>query len=122
MSIPRNAKPLVHGQAVDEQTRCVHYQTPLDVIAIKFVCCGRYYPCFECHADAESHPAEQWPRERWGEAAILCGGCGEQLPIAEYKRALAAAGAAASGIAHCPRCQIAINERCSLHAELYFEA
>lgn len=122
MSAPIQATPLVHGQTVDEQTRCVHYNTDLDVIAIKFVCCERYYPCFECHAAAEAHPAEQWSRERWGQAAILCGGCRNELSIEEYKRALAAAGAAASGIAHCPRCSIAINERCSVHAELYFEA
>lgn len=112
----------VFGQTVDEFTRCVHYKTELDVIAIKFVCCNRYYPCFECHAAAESHTAEQWPRERWGEAAIFCGGCRSELSIEEYKRALAEAGAAASVAAACPRCAIPINERCSLHAELYFEA
>lgn len=113
--------PVVYGQTVDEQTRCVHWRTALDVVAIKFVCCGRYYPCFECHAAAASHPAVQWPRERWGEAAILCGNCRAELSIDEYKGALAEPGAAASGVAHCPRCGIAINERCSLHSDLYFE-
>lgn len=30
--------PVVHGPTVDDQTRCVHYQTDLDVIAIRFAC------------------------------------------------------------------------------------
>ena len=126
----------MHGPTIDEQTRCVHYNTALDVIAIKFVCCGRYYPCFECHAESEQHPAAQWPRSRWGEPAILCGGCRSELSIDEYKLALAAASAApaaggcgavgqqgsavASVGAQCPRCGIPLNERCSLHSHLYF--
>jgi hypothetical protein len=26
-----------------------HYSTALDIVTIKFVCCGRYYACFYCH-------------------------------------------------------------------------
>ena len=27
----------------------------LDVIAIKFKCCNKYYPCYKCHEEHESH-------------------------------------------------------------------
>ncbi|HEU0163389.1 MAG TPA: CHY zinc finger protein [Thermomicrobiales bacterium] len=100
----------VFGQTIDDQTRCVHWNSPLDVIAIRFACCGRYYPCYECHAEAESHPAQQWPRERWNELAILCGVCQTEITIATYK-----------ATNDCPACGAAFNPGCHLHAHLYFE-
>lgn len=33
----------VHGISVDDKTRCEHYHSLLDIIAIKFKCCGKYY-------------------------------------------------------------------------------
>ena len=100
----------VYGQTTDDMTRCVHYATAFDIVAIKFKCCGRYYPCFQCHADGETHPAERWPEAEWSEQAILCGQCRTELTITEYRRATA-----------CPSCGAAFNERCSLHAHLYFD-
>ena len=44
-------KQLIKGKPVDKQTRCEHYQSELDIIAIKFKCCNDYYPCFSCHAE-----------------------------------------------------------------------
>ena len=35
----------VLGATVDDQTRCVHYAGPLDIVAIRFHCCGEFYPC-----------------------------------------------------------------------------
>ena len=105
-----NASPVVHGATVDDQTRCVHYRTELDVVAIKFACCGRYYPCHACHAEAESHEAAQWPVSAQGERAILCGVCRTELTITEYRAADA-----------CPACGAAFNPGCRLHAHLYFE-
>ena len=31
--------PIVYGSIVDHETRCIHYHTQLDIIAIKFKCC-----------------------------------------------------------------------------------
>ena len=31
----------VHGVDVDPETRCAHWRSPLDIIAIQFKCCGR---------------------------------------------------------------------------------
>jgi len=101
----------VFGQTVDDQTRCVHWHTELDVVAMKFVCCDRYYPCFDCHRDAADHPASRWPIGRWDEpTAVLCGVCSHELSVNEY---LAVTG--------CPSCGAAFNPGCSLHAHLYFE-
>lgn len=47
--------PKVYGATVDQETRCTHYNTPFDVIAIKFKCCHKYYPCFKCHNESEKH-------------------------------------------------------------------
>ncbi|MEI2340752.1 hypothetical protein V8V71_18610, partial [Priestia megaterium] len=41
--------PIVKGDTVDSETRCMHYRTDKDIIAIKFYCCNTYYPCYQCH-------------------------------------------------------------------------
>src|SRR5664279_6180850 len=61
---------------VDGQTRCIHYSGTTDVVAIKFKCCGSYYPCFQCHQECADHQAQLWPSDQWREKAILCGVCG----------------------------------------------
>jgi uncharacterized CHY-type Zn-finger protein len=100
----------VHGKTVDEQTRCVHYRTQKDIIAIKFHCCGNYYPCFRCHEECSDHPVQVWPEDQWQEHAILCGVCRAELSIADYRKS-----------AHCPGCEAEFNQACSNHAHLYFE-
>ncbi|MBC7723599.1 MAG: hypothetical protein H7146_02480 [Burkholderiaceae bacterium] len=102
----------VQGTPLDEQTRCVHWHSPADVVAIRFACCREYYSCFECHEEHAGHAAERWPAAQWTEDAVLCGVCRAELSIAEY---LASPGSA------CPRCGAAFNEGCRLHRHLYFE-
>ena len=103
--------PTVHGEGLDAQTRCVHWRSPLDVIAIKFRCCGRYYACYDCHEALESHESQVWTRDRFGEPAVLCGVCSTELTIGAYL---------ASGNA-CPSCGAAFNPGCSNHYHLYFD-
>lgn len=103
-------RPRVLGPVVDEATRCVHYRTEVDIIAIRFACCGEYYPCHRCHEETADHPAEQWPVAERDRAAVLCGECGTELTIAAY---LEATG--------CPACGARFNERCRLHTHLYFQ-
>lgn len=110
MTMSHRDRPLVHGAVVDEQTRCIHYRSELDIVAIQFACCRRFYPCHQCHTDATDHPAGRWPRSEWGTPAILCGACSEQITIAGYLTANA-----------CPSCGAAFNPGCSLHHHLYFE-
>lgn len=101
--------PPVRGKTIDAQTRCVHYGTELDIVAIKFRCCGEYYPCHLCHEECAGHEAEQWHLDEYDRTAILCGVCSTELTIAEYRAA-----------DRCPSCASAFNPRCALHAHLYF--
>lgn len=100
----------VRGVGVDPQTRCVHYGSPLDVVAIKMKCCDTYFACKDCHAALTGHPLEPWPREEWAEAAVLCGVCESQLSIEQYLRAANA----------CPNCAAPFNPRCRDHYSYYF--
>ncbi|MCY0901089.1 MAG: CHY zinc finger protein [Firmicutes bacterium] len=101
----------VWGIDVDEQTRCAHYHTAMDVIAMRFICCDRYFPCYLCHEEVADHRAEVWPRDRFDEPAVLCGACGHRLSARAY---LASAS-------RCPRCDAQFNPGCKSHAHLYFE-
>jgi len=107
-----NPRPEVHGRALDAETRCAHWHGPLDIIAIRFPCCGKFYACHACHTELETHPPERWPRERFDAPAVLCGACGHVLTIREYLD---------SGH-RCPACGRGFNPRCELHHGLYFEA
>jgi len=103
-------EPVVHGVDLDAETRCAHWHSPLDVIAIRASCCGEYYACAQCHGELADHPLAPWPREQRDVPAVLCGVCRAELGIDEYL---------ASGYA-CPRCGASFNPRCSLHHHLYF--
>jgi uncharacterized CHY-type Zn-finger protein len=101
----------VFGNTVDGETRCAHYNGETDIIAIKFRCCGEWYPCFECHAELADHDAKAWPANEFETKAILCGHCGYQLAIRKYFDC---------GF-KCPECDAAFNPGCALHYDLYFE-
>nr|WP_209067378.1 CHY zinc finger protein [Arthrobacter pigmenti] len=100
----------VLGSTVDGQTRCVHYRTELDVVAISFKCCGEFYPCHLCHEEGAGHEAAVWPQTAWNTEAILCGVCRETLSIERYFE-----------VDGCPSCSAPFNPRCRLHKHLYFE-
>ncbi|MFC7185548.1 CHY zinc finger protein [Halorubrum yunnanense] len=122
----RFAVPL-RGVGVDPETRCAHWDGPVDVVALRFGCCETYYPCDACHDAAADHEAEPWPRERFGEPAVLCGACGATLSAREYLggdgEARSASGSRTqSGDDACPRCGAAFNPGCRQHRDRYFEA
>ena len=106
------ALPSVIGVAVDRETRCAHYHSPRDVVAIKMRCCGFWYACKDCHDSLAGHALVAWPREDWNERAVLCGACGAEMRIRDY---LAAPDA-------CPVCQTAFNPGCRDHHRFYFAA
>lgn len=101
----------VHGVDVDPQTRCAHYGSDLDIIAIKLKCCGKWFPCFECHEALTDHEPGTWPLGQRNELAVLCGACGYQLSIGEYLD---------SG-SSCPHCTSGFNPGCAKHYYLYFD-
>jgi len=101
----------VRGLDLDPETRCAHWRSALDIIAIKMRCCGVYHACRDCHDALADHPATVWPRAEWNESAVLCGACGTEISIEAY---LACDN-------RCPTCAAAFNPGCKLHRHLYFE-
>lgn len=110
MNAKTQSSKVVRGVNVDAETRCEHWHSELDIIAIKFRCCGEYYPCFECHSALADHPASTWPVESYQEPAVLCGACGSELTIETYL----------SCGSKCPSCRASFNPSCELHHHLYF--
>ncbi|MEO5893094.1 MAG: CHY zinc finger protein [Ferruginibacter sp.] len=104
-------KIIVKGQVVDDHTRCVHYHSPQDIIAIKFKCCDEYYPCYYCHQEAVDHVPVRWKKNEFDQKAILCGSCLTDMSIAVYK-----------GCNYtCPFCRAPFNPKCVNHDHFYFE-
>ncbi|WP_188631697.1 CHY zinc finger protein [Lentibacillus kapialis] len=97
--------------AIDDETRCEHFHTENDRVAIKFYCCGGYFPCFRCHQRYGCGDSGVWPKEKFDQKAILCGSCHTELTINEYL----------GSSYRCPACQAAFNPDCALHYHLYFK-
>ena len=100
----------VYGFIVDDETRCTHYQTKKDIIAIKFKCCDKYYPCYKCHAEAEDHKPILWEKAEYDEKAVLCGVCRKEHTIDEYLQT-----------DRCLKCASFFNEACEYHYHLYWK-
>lgn len=104
-------RPQVIGLDVDPETRCCHYHSESDRIAIRFHCCGNYFPCYECHEVLGCGHSSIWPKDQFDIKAVLCGTCGTELSIREYLDCAST----------CPNCAAAFNPGCNLHKHLYFE-
>lgn len=100
----------LRGDQVGPQTRCAHYDGPDDIIAIRSVCCGVYYPCIECHAATAGHAPTPCPAARRHEDAVLCGACRRTMSAVAYLEADHA----------CPHCGAAFNPGCTAHHDRYF--
>jgi uncharacterized CHY-type Zn-finger protein len=103
-------RPHVYGLELDSETRCRHWRSNLDVVAIRLKCCGLYYACKDCHEALAGHPLEAWPQSEWDAKAVLCGACGTEMSIREY---LACSDA-------CPSCGAPFNPGCRRHRHFYF--
>ena len=103
--------PPVRGVDLDSQTRCAHYHSALDIVAIRMKCCGTYYACKECHDAIAGHALEAWPRKDWDQPAVLCGACRRELSITEYL----------ASESTCPGCKARFNPACRKHYHFYFE-
>ena len=101
----------VRGIDVDPQTRCAHWHSELDIIALRMKCCGNWFPCYDCHTETTSHTGAVWPLDERATEAILCGACGHTLTIQDY---LACEST-------CTACATPFNPGCATHAHLYFE-
>lgn len=102
----------VRGLLRDQETRCEHYHSEVDIIAIKFRCCRRYFACYQCHAQLESHPSERWTAEQLQhEKVVLCGKCRNELLFKQYSEHGGA----------CLFCRSRFNPGCALHYDIYFD-
>jgi len=110
-SILAKHNPDVRGLDVDGQTRCAHWHSAVDIVAIKMACCGVYWACKDCHEELAGHAMAVWPREQWDARAVLCGACGVEMTIREYMECEV----------RCPSCGAGFNPRCSNHYRFYFE-
>jgi uncharacterized CHY-type Zn-finger protein len=112
---------VVHGLNVNSTSGCEHYHSELDIIAIKFKCCGLYWACCVCHQNGNTntkanhptanHAIERWEHHEFNTMAILCGCCGIELTINQYLNCNS----------FCPNCNAAFNSRCRLHWHQYFD-
>ena len=102
----KRLKPDVRGVEVDAETRCLHYHSALDIIAIKMACCGVTMPARIAMKSLQTMPFRCGRDAR----AILCGACGYELTIREYMD---------SGYL-CPHCRAACNPGCRNHYQFYF--
>lgn len=98
----------VYGLPVDHQTRCVHWHSPVDIVALSHPCCERFYPCADCHDAVTEHMRTTWPRAEQ-RPTVLCGACGNTMTAKEYM-----------GADGCPVCQHPFNPKCALHRNKYF--
>jgi uncharacterized CHY-type Zn-finger protein len=100
----------VRGVEVGPETRCAHYDSERDVVALRFACCEAYFPCFRCHDATADHETERLSVET-EETAALCGVCGAGLTPREF----------VDGEHRCPDCGAAFNPGCGDHYDLYFD-
>lgn len=107
----QKSRPNVRGVDLDPESRCIHYHTPMDIIAIRMKCCGVYYACKDCHEAMAGHAMEAWPQSEWEQPAVLCGACGTELTIQEYLGCRN----------QCPECGAGFNPGCRHHYDCYFE-
>ncbi len=102
----------IFGLDLDAQTRCAHWHSALDIVAIRMKCCGVFYACKDCHEALADHPIQTWPRGEWNEKAVLCGACGTELTINQYL----------DSDNRCPACGAGFNPGCRGHHHFYFES
>lgn len=108
---PKQTQTQVHGLSLTPLTQCIHWNSPLDIIAIGHACCRKFYACISCHDALEDHTSSAWPFSQRDERAVLCGKCGHVLRIDEYLRC----GSVCTG------CGAGFNPGCKNHWGLYFE-
>lgn len=103
----------VLGKIVDNETRCVHWHTDLDVMAIKFKCCKNFFACYSCHEETTDHPIIKYDlskQDDCGVEIILCGKCYSTMTFNDYVSDV-----------RCINCDTPFNPGCKLHYTLYFE-
>ncbi|WP_210200631.1 CHY zinc finger protein [Alkalicoccus urumqiensis] len=95
---------------MDNETRCRHYNGPLDRIALKCSCCDTYYSCAACHEEHTGRAFQPIPETEMHVPAVLCGSCQNEMTPASY----------ISCGDQCPHCRAPFNPGCKNHYAMYF--
>ena len=110
-------EPVVHGVGLERHTasRCAHWQSELDVLALLAPCCSKFYACASCHDACEEHALVPWADDTPLETkALLCGVCQSRIAIIDYMDP--------SRPSVCPACSAGFNPGCKTHWNIYFSA
>ena len=99
-----------HGLLVDDESRCVHYHSDKDIVALQCNECQKYYACYQCHNALEDHTFSPYPLRLKQNKPILCGSCKTTLTYEEYTEK-----------GNCPHCKAAFNPACQSHHLYYFK-
>ena len=64
------------------ESRCKHYHSKLDVLALESSCCNKFYSCVKCHDEMENHAMIPWDSDTsLNRHALLCGVCEKTFSI-----------------------------------------
>lgn len=94
------------GIALDQEYRCIHYHTVLDIVGLKCARCQVYYACYHCHDTLQDHAFE--PTDHKETYPVICGHCRQLLRRSEYE------------CGSCPFCFSPFNPSCHKHQDIYF--
>ncbi|HGH8293896.1 TPA: CHY zinc finger protein [Streptococcus pyogenes] len=94
------------GIDLDQEYRCLHYHTPLDIVGLKCAFCQTYYACYHCYDQLTDHAFV--PTGHQETSPVICGHCRKLLSLAEY------------GCGCYPYCQSPFNPACHRHKDIYF--
>lgn len=112
LTIPSKGSTIqVFGSIYDNETRCTHWHTDKDIIALKFACCGKYWPCYQCHNSCMEGPLRKYAVVESAVKVVLCGSCAEEMTFQEYIDCDYA----------CKKCHGEFNPGCKLHYGIYFD-
>jgi uncharacterized CHY-type Zn-finger protein len=95
-----------------EHSRCQHYHSKLDVLALESSCCNKFYACVKCHDELEDHTLIPWHADTsLNRHALMCGVCEKTFSILSYTTKSSQC---------CPYCCAAFNPNCKKHWHMYF--
>lgn len=106
----KDGAPLIWGVDLGRygESRCSHWHSELDVLAIQAPCCQKFYACASCHDACEDHSLEPWPSSTSVEHnALLCGVCRHSYSIRAYING--------PEPPRCQACGVDMNPGCKLH-------
>ncbi|MEM6803015.1 MAG: hypothetical protein AAF696_16540 [Bacteroidota bacterium] len=105
-------KSKVWGINPDAQSRCKHWHSEVDIVALRMPGDDHFYPCHECYEAIHGEAPPPWPKESFESAqAILCGNCAHLMTVKTYW----------ASNNQCPNCSHAFNPGCAKHYHHYFE-